>query len=222
MQKKLKSLYFQQNKCPLIKSWYHYYCSILKKAIGNAKASYYNSKISAAKNKSKTSWNILRKEMGKLGSDKNISTLFKIDNVIFNSSQVANEFNNYFINVVDGLLAEQKNTEDASHFLHASFQQGFLEKANIPIMDTEIVHIINSINNKNSAGYGEILNKILELYAQYLSKPLTYVHNTSIIQGYFPETLKHFIVVPVFKNGDRLKIANYWPISLITSFSKIF
>jgi hypothetical protein len=41
----------------------------------------------------------------------------------------------------------------------------------------------------NSAGYDEILNEILELYAQYLSKPLTYVHNTSIIQGNFPERL---------------------------------
>jgi hypothetical protein len=48
---------------------------------------------------------------------KNISTLFKIDNVILNTSQVANEFNNYFINVVDSLLAEQKYTEEASHYI---------------------------------------------------------------------------------------------------------
>jgi hypothetical protein len=123
--------------------------------------------------------------MGKMGSDKNISTLFKIDNVIFNSSQVAIEFNNYFINVVDSLLAEQKNNEDASHFLHASFQQGFLEKANIPITDNEMVHIINSINNKNSAGYDEVSNKILELCAQYPSKPLTYICNTLFNQRKF-------------------------------------
>jgi len=58
-----------------------------------------------------------------------------------------NEFNNSFVNVVDSLLAEQKNTEKASHFLHASFQQGILEKTNIPATDTEIVYIINSINN---------------------------------------------------------------------------
>ena len=70
----------------------------------------------------------------------------------------------------------------------------------------------------NSAGYDEILNKILELCAQYLSKPLTYVHNTSIIQGNFPERLKYLIVGPVFKNGDRSKIANYRPISLVTFF----
>jgi hypothetical protein len=43
--------------------------------------------------------------MGKLG-EINISTLLKIDNVILNTSQVANEFNNYFIIVVDSLLVE--------------------------------------------------------------------------------------------------------------------
>jgi hypothetical protein len=36
------------------------------------KACYYNNIITSAKNTSKTSQNILRKEMGKLGSDKNI------------------------------------------------------------------------------------------------------------------------------------------------------
>jgi hypothetical protein len=70
----------------------------------------------------KTSGNILRKEVGKFRSDKNISALSKIDNVNLNTIQVANEFNNYFINVVDSLLAEQKNTEAAALFLHASFQ----------------------------------------------------------------------------------------------------
>jgi len=49
------------------------------------------------------------------------------------------------MNVVDISTAEQKNTEAASHFLHVSFQQGFPEMANIPIMDTAIVHTINSI-----------------------------------------------------------------------------
>jgi hypothetical protein len=65
------------------------------------------------------------------------------------------------VNVVDSLTAEQKNNEAASHFLNASFQQGFPKMANIQIIDTTIVHTINSINNKNLAGCDEISNKIL-------------------------------------------------------------
>jgi len=59
--------------------------------------------------------------------------------------------------------------------------------ANIPLTDIEVVHTINSINNKNSAGYDEMLNKILELCAQYLSKPLTYTCNTSFNHRNFPD-----------------------------------
>ena len=45
--------------------------------------------------------------------------------------------------MVDSLLAEQKNSEAALHFLHASFWAGFPETANIPITDNEIMHTIN-------------------------------------------------------------------------------
>jgi hypothetical protein len=54
--------------------------------------------------------------------------------------------------VADSLFAELKNNETTTQFLHATFQQGFPKMANIPIMDTEIVQSVNSINNKNSAG----------------------------------------------------------------------
>jgi hypothetical protein len=49
------------SNCPLFKSYYYYYCSILKKVTRNAKASYYNNIITSTKNKLKTSWNILKK-----------------------------------------------------------------------------------------------------------------------------------------------------------------
>lgn len=71
-------------------------------------------------------------------------------------------------------------------------------------------------------GYDKISNKILKLCAQYLSQPLTYIHNTSIIPRNFPESLKCSVVVPVFKNGDMSQIADYLLISLVTGFCKIF
>jgi ABC-type uncharacterized transport system permease subunit len=69
--------------------------------------------------------------------------------------------------------------------------------------------------------YDDISNKILKLFAQYLSQSLTYIHNTSIIPRNFPESLKCLVVVRVFKNGDMSQIANYLLISLITGFCKI-
>jgi hypothetical protein len=44
--------------------------------------------------------------------------------------------------VVGSLLAEQKNAEAGKHFLHASFHYGLPEMANVPILDTAIVHTV--------------------------------------------------------------------------------
>jgi len=42
-----------------------------------------------------------------------------------------------------------------------------------------------------------------------------------MISGIFPSRLKYAIITPIFKNGDKRKVANYRPIFLLPSFSKI-
>ena len=42
-----------------------------------------------------------------------------------------------------------------------------------------------------------------------------------MIAGIFPSRLKYALIKPIFKNGDKKKIANYRSISLLPSFSKI-
>jgi hypothetical protein len=40
--------------------------------------------------------------------------------------------------------------------------------------------------------------------------------------GVFPTALKHSIITPLHKRGDKNNVTNYRPISLLISFSKIF
>jgi hypothetical protein len=46
--------------------------------------------------------------------------------------------------------------------------------------------------------------------------------NKSLSLGVFPMRLKYSQINPIFKKGDKTDVANYRPISLLTSFSKIF
>jgi len=40
--------------------------------------------------------------------------------------------------------------------------------------------------------------------------------------GVVPDRLKDTIIQPLHKNGDRCDVSKYRPVSLLTSFSKIF
>jgi hypothetical protein len=86
----------------------------------------------------------------------------------------------------------------------------------------EIERIIRSLKLESSFGYDGISTKILKASAPYISSPLNYICNKAITSGIFPTPLKYSIVKPVFKKGNKENMANYRPISLLTSFSKVF
>jgi hypothetical protein len=56
----------------------------------------------------------------------------------------------------------------------------------------------------------------------YILCPLIYICNRPLSTGIFPSGLKNSQVHPIYKKGDKTDITNYRPISLFTSFSKIF
>ena len=82
--------------------------------------------------------------------------------------------------------------------------------------------MIKSLKTKISYGYDEIPIIILKLSASFIISPLTYICNKSLSSVVFPERLKCVIIKSVYKKGDKLFTANYRPVSLLASFSKIF
>ena len=60
------------------------------------------------------------------------------------------------------------------------------------------------------------------LNAPYIISPTTHICNQSLISGVLPDRLKYSIIKPIYKEGNKLHLTNYRPISLLTSFSKIF
>jgi hypothetical protein len=64
--------------------------------------------------------------------------------------------------------------------------------------------------------------KVLKISTPYIISPLTHIINKALSMGTFPSRLKYAQINPIFKDGERTSIKNYLPISLLTSFSKIF
>ena len=55
-----------------------------------------------------------------------------------------------------------------------------------------------------------------------IDKPLSPIINQLFTAGIFPDSLKIAKNIPTFKSGDSNELSNYRPISVLTSFSKIF
>jgi Notch-like protein len=65
-------------------------------------------------------------------------------------------------------------------------------------------------------------NKIIKLCGEQIAKPLAYIYNWSLNSGICPDRLKYANIKPCFKRGDAAEGSNYRPVSLLTSFSKLF
>jgi len=75
---------------------------------------------------------------------------------------------------------------------------------------------------KNSYVYDEISTKILKLRCPFISSPINYICNKMLFWDVCPDRLKYAIITPLHKNDVRSEVSNYRPVSLLTSFSKIF
>jgi len=43
-----------------------------------------------------------------------------------------------------------------------------------------------------------------------------------MLSGTFPDCMQFSVIKPIFKKGNKMNLTNYRPISLLTSFSKVF
>ena len=82
--------------------------------------------------------------------------------------------------------------------------------------------VIKSLKNGKSSGPNSIPVKLLKLLDDSISSDLSILINESFAIGIFPDKLKIAKVIPIFKKGVRTKTSNYRPISLLSTFSKIF
>jgi len=77
------------------------------------------------------------------------------------------------------------------------------------------------MKSKNAAGYEGISCRILKYCTHTIAKPLSHICSAYLNQGIHPDRLKFATVMSIYKQGEKSDVANYRPISLITTFAKI-
>jgi hypothetical protein len=210
-------------KNPILYTSYKKYCRILREDIKAAKRNYYNKLIAKTNNKPKTLWGIVNKITGKC---KNTCHPMEIvlDGVKYEDSQnIANAINSNFDTIV---YKQLKATDTASEFIFN--KESFKSSMSIgpmndiiyaPVTGKELKDIFKSLKNKKSSGYDGISMRLMKLSMPYIISPLLYIYNRALSLGILPGIHKY---IQIYMKGDEVEISKYRPISVLTSFSKIF
>lgn len=193
-------------------NFYKSYSKILKQVIRQAKIMDQTAYIKNSENKTKATWYLV----------KNITNNDKCANSsIFDSFpnkkevDLLNEINNFFVNACPDIT--QNKQADFSK-IKVSKQSLFLN----PVTEHEVYTYIMNLKNKKSMGCDEIPVSLLKPVAGRVAIPLTHIINLSLSTGTYPNALKEALVKPVHKKGEKDKLDNYRPISLLSNINKVF
>ena len=92
----------------------------------------------------------------------------------------------------------------------------------LPTDALEIKNIISEIKPDVACGADHISMKVIKSVSEDIAPVLSRLINYSLSLGFFPDALKIAKVIPVYKTGDKSRLNNYRPISLLNCFSKIY
>ena len=128
----------------------------------------------------KATWKVIN-TVFKRGNYHNIIEMKIGDKIEKESQVIAEEFNNYFVNIGPNLAKEIASPQKQFHtFLHDPISKSlFLTPTN----EQEVLNIIKQLKNKSSFGFDNISNNLLKDVAPQIIKPLVYIFNLSIQTG---------------------------------------
>lgn len=199
--------------------FYKRYKQVYRKVIKAAKNYYNNSYYNRTENKTKAVWNIINNNIQNKNTKRNISELHTKDNTLTDAKEIADFFNNYFMDVPEQLNNKLDNENLGTEFkLNKEYPTMFLD----PVDEKTIYNAIIALKNSNSVGVDNISSNILKSVIHFVVQPFTYLINLSLERGVFPEILKTAKVVPLHKKGDLHLVDNYRPVSLLSTLSKIY
>lgn len=92
---------------------------------------------------------------------------------------------------------------------------------NISLSTADVRNCLKSLDANKGSGPDEIAPVFIKRYAKPLTKPLQRILNKLLEEGLFPDMWKEALVVPIHKSGDKNKVKNYRPISILVIFGKL-
>ena len=205
------------------------------------KKKYYNSLNLRKITDNKKFWTTIKP----LFSDKNTSTrnitLIENKTIVSSDENVAEIMNDFFSNVVDSMQIRGFNSESITD-IHTDEVTNCIKKF---IKHPSIIYIkeniltdnsflfscssheiidatISNLNLNKPTTFNNIPAKIIAEHKDICSQYLLQFYNNCISESNFPTQMKHADITPVYKKDEKTDKKNYRPVSILSTFSKIF
>ena len=193
------------------------------KYINKLKKEYYHNLIFEAKGNGKATWKVINEVLHRKKSDDQSRIVLEKDGILLEDDvQIANEFNDYYINVAVN-LAKTIPPADIS-------VEMFLE--NVPKPDDHfsyehvsrefMLELFKSLSTKKSSGPDQIPSLLLHKVKHQISGSMAIIFNKSLDESEYPKALREAFLIPLFKSGSPTLASNFRPIANLNSICKLF
>ena len=211
---------FLKNRTSQNKSNYTMYKNKLTCIIKLSKKNYLSKKFNQEKNNIKGTWKVINSLLNTRKNKVNPTYFCAESSKITGNKEIADAFNKYFVNIGSKLTSELPlcNTPIDTFLSERCSNSFFLT----PITQEEIVDTLNKLPAGKAPGFDELSSFVIKQAKYSLAKPLADIFNKALTAGVFPDGLKMAQVIPVYKKGSKHDIENYRPISVLSTFSKLF
>ena len=137
--------------------------------------------------------------------------VFLDDKIARTDAEKAELFNQYFQSV----FTEQTYTAEK----HVAQPTPVIDS--IHFTQVEIKEAMSNLEVNKAKGPDSLGNEVLKNLSESLCKSLCMLFNLIANKGHFPNEWKMSEIVPMFKDGNKQEVANYRPISLLSTVSKL-
>ncbi|CAK1582037.1 unnamed protein product [Parnassius mnemosyne] len=211
----LRKIYYRR-KTPQNKHKYKTYSKLLKKCILCSKKTTNKKYVLNSKNTCKATWKVIQDEIDTKPQYNNHIDFIEYDNeVITFPTQIANTFNNFFIELTNKDIQDNISNNKSNQILNNSIYLS-------PTDEYDINKVIMTLNNSKSEGFDGICTKVIKACNKEIGRVLAFLINLSMVSGIFPDKLKFSLIKPLFKKDKKSILDNYRPIALVPILSKVY
>jgi hypothetical protein len=223
--RKLYDLYALKNTSsdPSFVEYVRKFSKTFKNVCAVAKSMHIANKIKLAKNKIKTTWDIVNRETCKTQNNINSFSLIVNDRIVNSDDKVASVFEDFFTRAPLEVTCNLNSCPNAAIALLVSSVEKCNEIFNFRHVNSQdIIKMFKEINIKKTEDLWGISTSVIKAIIYEIAPHMAFIFNKCVDDGAFPDLMKCSKLIPLFKSGDKSNPSNFRPISILPALSKIF